>query len=426
MKAYFFLLILILAIVSCAIDQPQLGSRRVFLPFQQQSAGPLFQPPPPTAGTLARDSVFPYDLIPDTLTAVTCNDNPSVGGKPFTLAMGAYKTYGLQLSSDFLKHNDIKKSSPPSKVRQFINKSPFKKAKAQLAFLNESNLRPIVRKPSGAITDDFPAFDNPDSLNLLSQQKAVFTSRSVDRRAVGNAGKFQASLDITNRELLYWAPQLGENSRGNLLLAMIYSFEKTTTPIYYSTNRPYGRSYKLNFQDPFKVNYLTSIREENLIDGKNEGRWNCPQSLRFMIHRSTEEEESPFDREKKRYEGDGKSPLWRILKPLREGYCKVGRRPTRTESDFFLDIFGTDKLNHLPFELGDSYYGNEEEVDRSEGPCIKFKGSRCYGGDGFYRIEFDPNKQDECKRINQIFNSHAENENNYRICPAYLSICYRD
>ena len=432
MKSAFWLLFLILiTVVSCAIDQPPLGGRQVpYGPFNplnppipQASAGPpVFQGPSQTEKTLARDSAFPYDLIPDTLTAVTCPQYTNIGNQNFTLAIGAYRNHGLQLSSNFLKNNDITSNTPAQKIRQLIERSPFKKAVAAFALLDESNLYPISSQ-SRPVRSFFPRFNNPTTLNLLSRRIPTFTSRSQDRRRVGNAGKFQASLPITGSNLVYWAPSMGEGSQGNLLPAVFYTLNGGKSPIYYSTDRLYGRSYKLEFEDPYKANYLTDVREEKLINAKKEGQWSCPESLRFMIHRATRFDASPFNRQKERYKES--------LPPgtLEEGYCDVGRRPNGTERDFFLDIFGSDQLNQLPFELGWSYHislkSNGDIFQESTGPCVKFRRPGCYPSSGYYRIEFNPDEQDDCVRNNQIFDRSPKNPELYKICPAFLSICYR-
>ena len=76
-------------------------------------------------------------------------------------------------------------------------------------------------------------------------------------------------------------------------------------------------------------------------------------------------------------------------------------------------------------------YRNGAETPVPAGrPCIKFRQSGCYAGE-FHRIEFDPavldtGEVDSCVRNHHISARHFSNPQFYKICPAYLSVCYRD
>ena len=70
--------------------------------------------------------------------------------------------------------------------------------------------------------------------------------------------------------------------------------------------------------------------------------------------------------------------------------------------------------------------GEEVAVD-TQFPCLVPRGRRCYPTSNqypFYRIEFDPEK-DCSDRITKTQAGHSLEERFYKICPAYLSVCFR-
>ena len=53
-------------------------------------------------GTSQRAPDFPYELIPDTISALTCRQTQYISNRlPFTLSVGAYRNPGLRLSGSF-------------------------------------------------------------------------------------------------------------------------------------------------------------------------------------------------------------------------------------------------------------------------------------------------------------------------------------
>ena len=395
--------------------QPSTGS-----PNNAPNNGNPNSPPPNLSDAEARTSNFLYELIPDTLTALTCPYQQSIGNGSFTLSLGAYTSHGLQLSRDFLKSYDITEDTPYQKVRQLVERSPFKNARARLALQDESNLN-VVFSNSGnnPIKRDFPIFNNPQTLDHLSRLRPVFTSRSSSRNLVNSGGSFTASLPITGSDLIHFAPGLAERTVGQPMLTLTYTLNGTHS-IYNTDRVPYGKGYKLEFADSYRANYLIDVREEDLVTRRSE-KWLCPDNLKFMVHRATRREDSHFNRERERYGDNVPEEI------VDEGYCYTGKNLTADEKDFFETVFGTSQSNSLPFEVGETVVIRGGASIITNQPCIKFKRPGCYlAGRGFYRIEFDPNKLDDCILNRQIEYRQASNEEFYRICPAFLSVCYRD
>ncbi len=369
-----------------------------------------------------RDNAFLYNLTPDTITALTCPQHQNIGSQPLTLTAGAYYSRGLLLSDDFIDSHSIKNGDPPQKIRQLIDRSPFRRARASLALHDESDINQMMTTAGNPIRSIFPRFDNVVSLDLLSQLQPVFTSRSPNRSGVQNSGPFRASLPLSGGQLVAWAPDLAPGTSGKALLALTYTLNGKSL-IFSSNRRPYGRSYKLDFSDPYQANYMRDIQEENLETTQREGRWDCPEYLKFMVHRAASQKDSHFNRAYDQYKSNSQMPQ----DLLQEGFCQTGRRPTGAEADFFRREFGFARSEQLPFEVGNTIvYRPDNGFVNTGQPCIKFKTPGCYAGGGFYRIEFDPEKVNNCQRNHLIENRHFSNPEFYKICPAYLSVCYRD
>ena len=371
-----------------------------------------------------RVNPFPYDLVPDTITSLTCPEHVNISNEAFTLNAGAYYAHGLQLSDEFLDDHQITGNTPYQEIRQLLEKSIFKPAQARLALQNESNLN-VIQSVKGRppVAFRFPPLSNPSSLDSLSRFERLLTSRSTSSTNVQNSGRFRASLPITGKNLISWAPSLAQNTSGSLLLTVTYTLDGKSIIFNPETKGPYGRGYKLEFEDFYKANYLLNVREENLSTTRQEGEWVCPDNLRFMIHRATSYEASLFNRNFETYKNSG---IPEGLLP--EGFCYTGNTQlTEGESSFFALEFGVNQLKHLPFEVGRTIVWREgsEEPYATNYPCIKFRTRGCYRGDHFYRIEFDPSKLDECKRLRNVDYPHFSSEEMYKICPGFLSVCYR-
>ncbi len=367
-----------------------------------------------------RELDFPYELIPDTLTALTCTVNQPVGGKPFTLHAGAYFAHGLQISKNFKESNDITSNTNPGpeKVRQLLEKSPFKEAFARLAIQNESNLTKIISSGGRPIQYPFPILHNNETLNHLSTLKPVFVTRSSSSSLVNRGGRFATVLPISGQMLHQFAEGLAAGTFGEPLLTLTYTRDGNSL-IFSPNGKPFGRGYKLEFEDFYRPNYLIDISEENLLTAERDGDWVCPEELRFMVHRSTSKEQSQFNKYRNRF------TLPEGL--IDEGYCHTeGALPTKGHNAFFEMVFG----RQLPFEFGYTAVSRQGGFTVTNQPCIKFRNQGCYhpgGGNTIYRIEFDPEKLDDCILIHQITDLNpGENDEYYKICPAFLSVCYRD
>lgn len=415
MKNIFYLFIIntsFILVINCT-------SRVPYAPqFQQFSKSPNVNAAskPTQIKPIKKNDVFPYELIPDTITALTCPGNVHIGNRIFSLKLGAYANHGLKLTPAFLQANNITKSTNPNRVLDILNKSPYKDASARFALQDESNLQSIYQDPSNGrnIESRFPAFNNPTTLSNLSQLQSVFTTRSSSVKNVGRGGKFESNLNLSGQNLYHFSEGLSITSSGTYLLTLTY-FLPNAPLILNKLGLPLGRGYKLGFNDIAKINYLTEIEEDNLDTTQKEGDWHCPEDLVIPVHRAETEKGSNFNRTYQNYK-----PVPGLYS---ESYCNTSRPPRIDSriSRFFKNVFGTDIIGKLPFKLGEAVYFDKSNTPRqSSDLCLVFNKSGCYPTQ-YMRIEFDPSKNQQCKSMHNILSD----SDRYNVCPGYLSVCYR-
>ena len=386
--------------------------------------------PFPTNSGVSRSNDLPYKLIPDTIAALTCDQTVRIDGFPYTLSVGSYREPygGLRLSADFVKNNDIERGTSSQRVRQLLEASPLKKTRAQLSMRYANNIAQIISFNNHSVLSWFSPFDNPDNLDRLSRQGVSFTTHSSDARTINNNGRFTARLRMLGTDFIRNSDIFLENGAG--LIRLVYSLNNNN-PIFGSDGRAYGRGYTLSFNDSHKADFLTNVQEEDLRTSELEGRWECP--IRFMIHDHTTENGSRFNMTKEQYRNHFNQNLdaEKVDELLRkEGFCYTtgSQGLTSQEQNFFREEFGD--LQRY-FVLGTSVIfedrnGEEVAVD-TQFPCLIPRGQRCYPTSNqypLYRIEFDPEK--DCSgRITKTQAGHSLEERFYKVCPAYLSVCFR-
>ena len=283
-----------------------------------------------------------------------------------------------------------------------------------MALQNEGDLGEFLGQNQQPIQAFFPIFHNPSTLDLLSQERSVLTARSSSAMQANRGGNFGTWLPIEGSRLINLAPGFSENAPGTPLLTLTYTLQENRS-ILSLNGQPYGKGYKLQFFDPYRANYLRGVNEEDLATTQPTGSWACPKELRFMVHRSLRMQDSIFNQNYQTY-----SVLFPGLLP--EGYCTETAVMTPKQRDFFNTVFGN-HLSNLPFHFGTTVVINATgQRQNTFHPCIKFKRDSCYiRTENAYRIEFDPYKLNDCKFIYDV----RSNRDYYKICPAFLSVCYR-
>ena len=375
-----------------------------------------------------RSNEIPYELIPDVMTALTCSQNINFGLGGYTLSLGAYSK-GLQLSESFKRVHNIRSSSgEKDRIMQILNQSPLRNARAEFSIRDKSNPNILHTADEQPLRAEFPIFYTQFIVDQLSSLRQVLSTRPVGNSRY-NSFPFRARLNLNSSDFVrHIAPNLAQQV-GNLLLTVLYTLPQSERqgfiPIYDSSRRPYGKTYTVNFKSHRNIDYLENVYEENLRDSTRGKNWECPSDLRFMVHRNGSSSDSVFNRD-----AEGQySHIVPIDKLDLEGYCDLNQNPlTRRQRDFLAFEFGESE-SQWPFRVGavvvhrDGRYRDENSV------CIVIpsRSGSCYAA-GFYRVEFDPEERlDDCERLENISGDNYESETSalYKVCPAFLSMCYR-
>ena len=299
---FFYCSIFLLSLTTCSISDPQnynLGDGQYQESRSPNTNNPInLNNPFPTDSGVSRSNDLPYELIPDTIAALTCDQTVQIDGFPYILSVGSYREPygGLRLSEDFVKNNDIERGTSSQRVRQLLEASPLKKARAQLSMRYANNITQIISFNNQSVLSWFSPFDNPDNLDRLSRQGVSFTTRSSDASTINNSGRFTARLRMLGTDFIRNSNIFLENGAG--LISLVYSLNNND-PIFGSDRRAYGRGYTLSFSDSHKADFLTDVQEKDIRTSKLEGRWECP--IRFMIHDHTAENGSRFNVTKEQY-----------------------------------------------------------------------------------------------------------------------------
>ena len=403
-----------------------------------QSTSPSFfggAPNPYDGSTVApsaqdRNREFPYELIPNTLSTLTCPQTVIISQRNLSLNLGAYNDndngHGLQLSSAFIETHDLKRRDQ-KKTRRLLETSPYKQAQARLSIQDESDLRQFRGNGRGQVARAwFPPFHNPDTLDKLSKLENVFQARR-SRTSGGWSRWFEANLNLTGSALHGFAPGLAPGNYGTHLLTLTYTLNRKSS-LSKKENQPYGRGYKLQF-DSSGANYPTHVEEEDLSNRREDGDWRCPKELRFPVHRSDQQNYTTTPFNKLYGKAGGRSDTFYRDEPIdlaKEGYCDTSKGSFNSLEDlhkwYFDVVFGTGQNN--PFKMGKTVlFGEDDEKKTTDENCLVFKKNtaQCYlrGGHGYFRIEFDQDQMEDCARFS------TDNESRYHICPAFLSFCYR-
>ena len=403
-------------------------------------------------------SSFLYDLTLDTAISLTCPSNNRLRGKDYGIFFGTYeRSGGLRLSKEFQRENRISSREPAGKVRQIIDKSQFKNSQAQLALQPQGDLNNIISFGGHRILKAFPPINHSSILDHLSRLRPVFTSRSSDRRRAGGGGMFEAGLPLRGPHFVQNAAQLAEND-GYTVTLTYRPLTSRSWFVYNNEDIPYGKGYIMEFADSNRVNYLDNIEEYDLTTEEESATWVCPEGLRFQVHRKgvSRPEYSYFNyiwktRSKRSdgspnpnfYQGEGASEpdetgrIENTPNPvLQEGHCDTrGDNLSPKQRRFIETVFGSADSSRLPFEIGRVMVwkrkgeSDEEIVELRSTACIRFTSDPgCYSGDDRnppFRIEFDPEELSDCTAITSIGGLDWKDSRAYKLCPAYLSVCYR-
>ena len=370
-----------------------------------------------------------YDLTPDFITTLTCDHNVNLRNGYYTLSVGSYYE-GLKLSEAFKRVNGLNTKSTQDAVQFAINSSPLKTARAEISVRDSSNFYAQAVSNGQPIKGFFPVFNTNYILDQLTdlRNKSILFSRPVENTRY-NSAPFRVQFQISNSSFVRDIGPSLDHSSGNKTLNLFYTNPQSQLPILNTNRQPYGKSYTLAFNSNLNMDYLTNVYERDLQEQSRGQGWTCPPDLKFMIHKNENQSSSQYNKDaanKYKYLGLEEIGL--------EGYCDINARNslTQRQKDFLALEFGEQERS-WPFKVGSTVISRNERYINTGEPCLIIPAGRgsCYSNSGFYRVEFDTERLNSCKRIYDLTASDKDYNNVqgaavYRICPAWLSMCYRN
>ena len=434
---------LFLSLTTCVPVAPYIGPQKPISTTNLESQdggltdGPNQQGPtaPTNSGDVAgRTNELPYDFTPDVISSLTCSGNVNLGSGSQSLSVSS-RFEGLKLSEDFKKAHNLNDKSPKNEVLHALNQSPLKYATAELAIRFRANLNQII-KTSHPLQSYFPQFNQNSVFNQLSDNQSVTATRPLRRNDVYNSVAFRSLLpSLSGASFLQVGPGLAK-SYGNYILTVLYAMPSTKPDSSPSLLRNtqgqfYGKSYTIDFNSSERVDYLSNIYEEDLLNSREGKDWHCPEDLKFMINKNEKSDSSYFNNQA----ATSYAHLFQSSGRPTEGYCDVNdqRALSRKQKEWLSVEFGSNQ-NNWPFKVGSTNVWRNGQYVTLDTACIVIPQSKgaCYYN-GFYRVEFDPDVLlvNGCKRLINLSEAEKQDQSNpnsfrYSICPAWFSICYRE
>ena len=470
MKSYLFFLTLGLGLVSCypmnyslnqGAQSPYNEGNPYYIPgsfVHSTNSAHLFTPTNVPREPESRINPLPYDLEIDTLATLTC-DGPA-GADYFRIKAGAFHNGGLQLSKEFKQVYGITSQSSPQNIVNIFNQPQIlKQARARFSLQGVDTPLPTYSSfsddgdASGIQGSFFNRFDDPTLLKALSEQKR-FSGRY-----------FNVSLNLPGLNYTYLP------NHQNFYFLLTYNRNPGVPTAISQGNIAFGRKYSLFFQDARKANYMSRIEERKLrTNSIADGSWYCPPDLQIPVLRSKDRGSNPFNRWKaletfhqdnakffetflnrlftanrercsfnadppsldcevdptdfpteersiKKTNAEGNTIIEKKYYILDEAHCIIDNQATERQIQYFDYLFSED----WPFETG--------KISGTNDTCIVFDKfpANCYEYIGQeprqYRIEF--NESAKCNRSHEITFHDPKNHQLYKVCPAYLSVCFK-
>ena len=351
-----------------------------------------------------REEIYPFDLTLDTIAYMNCPSkqapHPFDATVLFSFKFGSYYE-GLKLSDIFL--DSLGERPTVEEVQRALKTSTLTRSKAQvyLSFKGEPE-RPQLFVESG---DNFygffvTPFDHTEIIsNLINRGKSL---------VLGGNRLIETQFQASGRDISRVTPLLGKShvfaltySRGGANSSPKGRFIKKKTNVYY------GQTYDIFLRGGYNHNdYMAHVDETDLLTLRNAGRWHCPESLRFVIHRHDRTIANNYD---------GSEQYFYENKLSQEGACMANPRvlPARHK-----DLVERILLNRV-FTVGEStFWDINGRLHKTGERCIVPKDiahDYCYEVENLLRVEFDPDE--ECQ---------LRAEKTDKRCPSYFSVCVRD
>ena len=400
MGIYYFLSFAIIAI-SCSFGDPVLpngiSQNSILLPPGQK---PTISPDdnqngPGTAGIPAEErtsDTLPYQIDFDTVAYMNCPGDAQPNDPVFfTFRFGAYGS-GLKLSPDFaetLKHLNS------SEKRLKLTSSPLINSRAQLSLSQTGSPGQIARIGQSTDVVDVLALNNTSALEYLIRDGVSYK--------LGHNASVELDLLYPGNSLFNLFPSLDTE------LTVYLTYNRGDSPENFQPLSPgegvhYGSYFNFDFNS--NSDSLTRVKEFNLLNNRSRGNWECPENLRFAIHRDNQFTRDLYfnnENNRKYFNENDLSVEWECQE---DASVLQGWEP---------GLFNS-LIKNRTFVYGrtlewDRNSDGENQWTLTDKKCIRPTRPEfnCYAGNTV-RVEFN--------EVNCSVSS-----DNTKVCPSYLSIC---
>ena len=386
-----------LLLISCSISDPTLPTgltqasiTQIAEPVEDTDSNDL-SGRPTSAGekALARtDALIPYQINFDATAYMNCPGDAAANDAVFfTLKFGAYRS-GLQLHPDF--KNFLANMSLEEKKQQ-LESSPLIKSRAQLSLSSTGYPSQIRKTSQGHSVVDILTLNHPSVLSSLAKDGASYS--------LGHNASVEMNLLYPGNSFFNLLPSL--NTKYSVYLT--YNNGSNVYPLSPGQGRHYGRYFNLDFSS--KAKFLMQVAEYDLQDETSKGSWICPDHLRFAVHREFQSTLNFYKENRDWFNKNKLSAEWACYEDssvLSEWEGKL----------FSLLIKNRTFIYGKTIKWVKDSSGTNQPVYLNR-KCIAptNPAHSCYNDQHTFKVEFEESKCDP--------------RNKTKVCPAYLSLCFK-
>ena len=383
---FFILCFVVLGLVACTVPQPPIINppSTIYSPSLNIPSSA-----PPEQGQ-SRNEYYPFDLAIDTIAFMDCQGSLSARNVDFFTFKFASYNKGVSLRQRFLKN-----IAPydHATINTSIRTSPYLHTKAQISLAAIGDPRNSIN--ASGTQDGYgyfvPPFSNPSFINEI-------TTRHTSR-FIADGRPIETVFPMTPDKLSQVTSSFGRSH----VFTLTYSNLKNNIPLALTNGVYYGRTY-----DPILdggengKNYLIDIDEKILSTNQKDGNWNCPKSLRALIHRHRSLTQYTYSNNVAYFDENNLTP---------EAECIESNSIPSRRTRSLLETL----LSRNSFIIGETHIFENNRLVGTGEACVVPRDVRtsCYTKANVVRIEFDKDK--DCT----IFDPDNR-------CPSYVSVCTRN
>ena len=357
------------------------------LPGESENSGPK---KPGTADIPAEErtsDILPYQIDFDTVAYMNCTGDAVPNDSVFfTFKFGAYSS-GLKLRPEFAE--TVRNLSSADKERK-LSTSPLINSQAQLSLSKTGSPGNIAQLAQSRDVVETLALNHVSVVNNLVSDGVSYK--------LGHNASVELGLPYPGNSLFNLLPSLDTN----LTVYLTYNSGQSSLPLSPGSGVYYGSYFNFDFNT--NNNYLTRVKEFSLLDSSDRGNWECPDSLRFLVHRDSRFTRDIYKKNREYFHQNDLSIEWE---------CKEDSSVLNSwEQTLFNSLIKNRTFVYGKVRKWTWDPEKKENIDTLiETKCIRPTDHRysCYESKTV-RVEF-----------NEVLCSVQAD--NTKVCPSYLSIC---